>query len=136
MKKKIIRGIIIIFLLPLFSVISCKKDLGVDLNRMGPPSGPFTPLIMNIVWEVDIKMLGFDPVDPVIFVGDSVKWVSIYNENGDHTVTADDSTFYSGTILLGGIYERVFNDTGAFRYHCSVHSAERGVLYVKDPNRH
>ncbi len=136
MAKKICKYSLIFLILSFSSVISCKKDLGVDLNGMPPPSGPPPKLIINVVWEVGIEMWGFTDPNLVIYAGDSVKWVSYYNNNGDHTITADDSSFYSGTILLGGIYERVFSDIGTYRYHCSVHSTEQGAISViKDPNR-
>jgi hypothetical protein len=63
----------------------------------------------------------YSPQTINIPLGASVTW---RNDGGtSHTITADDSSFESGTILLGGTYTRTFYTSGTFRYYCRFHGS-------------
>lgn len=71
---------------------------------------------------------GYDPKNIVVKAGTTITW---RNEGTlDHTVTADDKSFDSGTIPPGGTYVRTFKTTTALRYHCDPHPWMTGVVRV------
>ena len=39
----------------------------------------------------------------------------------EHTVTADDGSFDSGSLYHGQNFENTFDTPGEFSYHCSIH---------------
>ena len=119
MKRKFVNGIIIILLLPFLAVISCKKNS----EGSNPPSIP-----PNVVYITYGK--GFSPSYLKIEFDNSVEWRTSDTAEGGHTVTGDDSSFYSGKIPFPGSYHRIFHEIGSFGYHCSNHPDERGTIFV------
>jgi plastocyanin len=73
--------------------------------------------------------MAFSPSSITTTVGTTVTWTN--NDNMDHTVTADDNSFDSGSIAVGGTYSRTFSSAGNFGYHCSIHPGMRGSVAVK-----
>lgn len=67
----------------------------------------------------------FSPASLTISAGDTVAWTN--GTSAVHTVTADDGAWNSGDIGSSGRFERVFSDSGTFRYHCTYHGAAGGV---------
>ncbi len=78
--------------------------------------------------DVCLSGIAFAPDALTVAVGDTVTWASI--DSPDHTVTADDGTFDSGTISNGGIFEQTFDEAGAFGYHCEIHPTMTGTITV------
>src|SRR5207247_3529887 len=58
----------------------------------------------------------FDPAIVRVQPGETVEWTMDGNE--PHTVTADDGSWDSGTLLPGATYTHVFDRPGAYAYHC------------------
>jgi plastocyanin len=78
--------------------------------------------------EVEIYDFEFEPADLSVAVGTTVTWV---NEGpSDHTVTADDGSFDSGTITAGSSFANTFDTAGTFTYHCTIHPEMTGTITV------
>jgi plastocyanin len=81
----------------------------------------------------DVGMAGrvFRPATITIAPGGSVTWT---NDDGrDHTVTANDSSFDSGTLAPGRTYKRTFPTAGTYAYLCSFHPDMTGKVVVTAP---
>lgn len=64
----------------------------------------------------------FEPAEITIAPGMTVIWT---NEGSlDHTVTADDGSFDSGTLEGGDAFFRTFGEPGEYPYHCQFHGEE------------
>lgn len=87
----------------------------------GPPAtGPAIPA--TITYDAVVP----DHLDVV--AGETVRWT---NESARvHTVTADDESFDSGRMPVGGVFSRRFDAAGTFAYHCVLHPFVRGVVAV------
>src|SRR5215217_4499359 len=58
-----------------------------------------------------------------------VSWSN--DDSIDHTITADDyGLFDTGPISPGDTFDNVFDSTGLFGYHCSIHPFMRGSVIV------
>ena len=78
--------------------------------------------------EVGIHDFAFEPADMSVAVGTTVTWS---NEGpSDHTVTADDGSFDSGTVTAGSSFANTFDTAGTFTYHCSIHPQMTGTITV------
>jgi plastocyanin len=73
----------------------------------------------------------FIPSSVTINVGDSVTWRNTDDVN--HTVTAIDGTFKSGTLKPGDTFTWVFRAAGQEPYECMLVNRLRGVVIV-NPN--
>ena len=84
-----------------------------------------TPVNTN---QISINNFVFNP--PVITVspGTQVTWTN--NNSVTHTVTSDENKFNS-SIAPGNSFNFVFQDTGTFSYHCSIHTNMTGQVIVK-----
>ena len=60
-----------------------------------------------------------------IDAGDGVRWTNTGSEN--HTVTADDLTWGSGTMAPGVTYIKKFEDAGTYTYFDSYNPSMTGV---------
>lgn len=87
----------------------------------GPaPSGPAVP-----------ARITYDAVVPEhldVVSGETVRWTN--DSVRVHTVTADDGSFDSGRMPVGGVFSRRFDTEGAYPYHCVLHPFVRGVVAV------
>jgi plastocyanin len=71
----------------------------------------------------------FTPPTLAISVGDTVQWKN--DDDQDHTIEADDSSFTSGKLKASGTFEYKFSKAGTFAYHCKLHPREKGTVTVK-----
>ena len=108
-------GYWLVLCVPAFYLISCIKTGGYNWNNSTSPN------------QITINQTGFSPSEYTIHVHDSVEW---FPRDTSHTVTADDSSFYSGVIEAGESYVRTFYSPGNFPYHCSLHPKEKGTIIV------
>lgn len=85
--------------------------------------------------HVDARDNVFVPQEIRIDPGDRVVWSNVGFR--DHTVTADDRSYNSGTMDSGDEFARTFRKKGYYFYHCNLHGAARsgmwGVVVVGDP---
>jgi plastocyanin len=73
---------------------------------------------------IEIRNFFFSPAEPVVQVGDTVRWVNI---QGTHNVVADDNSFTSGSPASGNwTYQYVFTSEGIKPYYCSLHGGPGG----------
>jgi plastocyanin len=80
---------------------------------------------------IHIKSTGFSPGTLQVSVGATVIWVN--DDQGTHSVIADDGSFNSGDVMPGATFSYMFNPTGAVSYsyyHCGHHPAEKGTVIV------
>lgn len=70
----------------------------------------------------------FSPQAVSINVGDTVAWTN--NGTDDHTATATNNAFHSGTMGPGDTYQRTFNTAGTYEYVCAFHGDMRGTVTV------
>lgn len=89
------------------------------------------------VHNVQVEDNHYSPNDLTVQAGDTVRWTltatadpggggcEYYcppSEETEHTVTADDGTFSSGSPSSDFVFEHVFEGEGEYYYHCEVHS--------------
>ncbi|MDP4262573.1 MAG: cupredoxin domain-containing protein [Bacteroidota bacterium] len=108
--------IIGLFLLSVILLFSCSKS---SSNNSNPP------VVAN---TVNIANMSFGPAAITVMAGATVTWNN--NDNMAHTVTADDNSFDSGSIPMGGHFSKTFSATGSYSYHCTIHPTMTGTVTV------
>lgn len=78
--------------------------------------------------EVRIENFAFNPAVVVVEKGEDVRWVNL--DQVLHTSTSDTGKWDSGDLAHGQDYQRKFNQTGTFAYHCTYHTAMTGTVRV------
>ena len=78
--------------------------------------------------QIKIQDFSFTPPTLNVAVGTQVSWVNSGPSN--HTVTANDGSFDSGTIQRNGSFNFTFSKAGTFAYHCSIHPTMTGTITV------
>ena len=73
---------------------------------------------------VDIGDNEFSPKELSIPAGTTVVWTN--KGRRQHTVTAADGSFDSGTLASGATFSRTFDAPGALRYYCAFHGDAGG----------
>ena len=73
--------------------------------------------------NVAIKNFEFQPKSITVRVGTTVIWT---NDQGTHTVKADDGSFTSPTLSSGKTFSHKFTKKGTYGYHCSFHGSSGG----------
>jgi len=69
--------------------------------------------------SVEMRNIAYQPKSVTISKGGTVTWTN--KDSVDHTVTGDNITMESGTLSPDQTFSFTFNQTGVFRYHCSIH---------------
>lgn len=78
---------------------------------------------------VNIEFADFAPSQLDALPGDTIRWTN--SSVRDHTVTADDGSFGSGTVSAnGGTYTLSFGTPGVYSYHCTIHPSMVGEVDV------
>lgn len=78
---------------------------------------------------VTVEGSSFKPSSVSVKVGDTVTWT--FKDSFDHTVTADDKSFDSGTKKSGDApFEHTFATAGSFTYKCAIHPSMTGTVTV------
>src|SRR4051812_29352797 len=78
--------------------------------------------------SVAIKDFSFGPSSTTVQVGDTVTWVN--NGPTDHTATASNGSFDTGTLKKGQSGSHTFSSAGTFSYICSLHPFMKGTVVV------
>jgi len=73
---------------------------------------------------VNIKNFEFSPKEVMIEAGTTVEWI---DEQGKHTVEADDGSFKSQTLTANGKFEHKFESPGTYPYYCEFHGDKHGT---------
>jgi LPXTG-motif cell wall-anchored protein len=74
--------------------------------------------------NVSIKDFEFAPKEISVNVGDTISWKN--DGATQHTVTADDGSFDSGNLDVGGTFSHTFDKAGTVAYYCKLHGAKGG----------
>lgn len=101
-------------------------------SRMKIPEKEVKEVMVNIKsYNVDIKDYGFFPNKLEIKKGEKVVWRNTGLNN--HTVIFDylNST---GSVLLSrnSTYEKIFTETGVYKFKCSLHPYNFGEIKVSE----
>jgi len=78
---------------------------------------------------VSIIDFGYTPASITVQAGDTVVWTN--TGQAVHTVSADNGSFDSGTLLSGRTFAMTFSTAGTFAYHCNVHPSMHGTVVVQ-----
>ena len=128
----------IFFLFPLLSVfISCTFTKG-EVPK--PVQACVADPVIHIV-PVAIGDNFFNPASITIIAGDTVKWTyatgssghsSTCNGTGGSTLPSGGTTWDSGVLSSGGIYQTALSIPGNYTYICTIHGAAMsGTIIVK-----
>jgi plastocyanin len=79
--------------------------------------------------RVDMRQLAYEPARIVVKAGTVVVFVN--DAPLPHTVTADDTSWDSGTIDTGKRWARTFSTVGTYPFHCEPHPFMKGVVVVR-----
>lgn len=80
------------------------------------------------IW-VDIKDFAYTPIHLYVPEGTVVTWTNY--DAVQHTVTADDSSFYSGLLSQGQSWSYTFPTVGNYFYHCTPHPYMTAMVHVR-----
>jgi plastocyanin len=97
-------------------------------GRKKPAGAAPTPATESTAPVVHITNLSFAGGNVRVPVGTTVRWVN--EDQLPHSVTADGGSFDSGLIEPGQPFERRFEQTGTYAYHCTPHPFMHGVVVV------
>ena len=92
------------------------------------PGGPSSSVTIPAGAEV-LGNRAYAPDDVTVTVGATVTWTN--SDRVAHTSTADAGAWNSGTVAPGGQFSRVFDTTGTFAYHCTIHPGMVGTVVVR-----
>lgn len=79
-----------------------------------------------------ISMRGrtFTPPEVTVQAGETVEWIN--DDDEEHTVTATDGAFDSGTLAEGAGFSHTFTESATYSYVCQIHPQEmRGTIVVQ-----
>jgi plastocyanin len=75
---------------------------------------------------ITITPTSFEPAAVEVKPGTTVVWTNKSNE--EHTVTAYDGSFDSGSIPPGGTYKHTFTRPVSYSYYCTFHHSMQGTI--------
>jgi plastocyanin len=88
-------------------------------------------VIHNTEVRVDISSFAFQADIIKIKKGTKVIWTN--EDSAKHTVTSDDGGMLDSPVLdKGATYEKTFQESGVYRYHCEPHPNMLGAIIVID----
>ncbi len=99
-------------------VLSNTTDIGDDKNIVVPD-------------VISITGTTYSPIDVTISAGQSVRFVN--DDTVQHTVTADDLSWGSGTLAAGAEFVHTFTTEGTYTFFDSYNSRLTGAVYVTSP---
>jgi plastocyanin len=91
------------------------------------PSMPSMPT-MGGGNTVNIVDFAFQPASISVPVGTTVTWHN--TGSAQHTVTAFNGAFDSGTLDPGSSFSVTFSNPGTYMYHCTIHRTMVGTVQV------
>lgn len=97
-----------------------KSSSGYGSGTSQPPANEST---------VTISGMAFTSASITVKAGTTVTWTN--TDNMQHTVTADDGSWTSGTLNYGDKFAYTFSYAGAVNYHCKFHSGMTGTVTVQ-----
>ena len=105
-----------------FLYTGCSKSSNNGYGMSGSTGSPGP----GQVWMQNTQYV---PSSITIAVNGTVTWI---NKDGfDHTVAADDNSWFSGNVPSGGSFTHQFTAAGTYGYHCTIHPQMTGTVIVK-----
>jgi len=109
-------------------LLSCSKS---DSNLVDSANGPINATgsgTGTVFYTARVTMANstFTPASVTVMQTGSILWVN--NDQQVHTVTANDGSFDSGDIQVGGSFGLAFNVIGPHPYHCKYHPEMTGLV--------
>lgn len=83
---------------------------------------------------IGMRNFSFTPNQVTVSAGTRVTWVNCEPPNtpdGDHTSTSDNGVWDSPLLDRGEIFQRTFDETGDFPFHCTPHPFMQGTVTVQ-----
>lgn len=107
---------------------------GVGAGLVPPASdeaGPGVPVGgPGTVVEIEIKGLAFHPDTVLVRPGTTIRWVN--HDPLAHSSTSSDELWDSPLIDPVASWQRLFDRSGRFAYHCTPHPFMKGLIIVSD----
>ncbi|MEO6406464.1 MAG: cupredoxin domain-containing protein [Ferruginibacter sp.] len=104
--------------------VSCSKSDNNPGTGGGGGGATSTP--------VSILVMSYSPSTVTVKTGTVVKWTN--TDATSHTVTSDNgTTFSSGNIAAGAVFNYTTAATGNFPYHCTIHGVLMAGTLVVTP---
>jgi plastocyanin len=97
---------------------------------LGAVCGPGAAVAAAPAARVSIGFATYAPAQISVLTGETVTWKNDSVRN--HTVTADDGTYDSGTIVSQSLYVHRYDVPGTYTYTCTLHAGMRGEVDVAD----
>lgn len=91
--------------------------------------GTAAPAAAQSSVKVDIKDFKFVAPDVTVKKGGSINWTN--SDDTDHTATADDKSFDTGTLHQGDSKAATFDKPGTYSYTCLFHPFMKGRVVVQ-----
>jgi plastocyanin len=108
-------------------------DMGMEMLLQVRPDAPLATAqparAAAGATAVAIEGFAFAPPTITAAVGEKVTWEN--HDPADHTVTAEDGSFDSGTLAAGATFEATFDRPGEYRYICALHPGMKGTVVVE-----
>jgi plastocyanin/uncharacterized membrane protein YozB (DUF420 family) len=92
-------------------------------TQQSPGSSPSQALRNASTVMVVMNNFAFEPKELNIEIGSVVVWKDAV---GRHSVSADDGSFESEVLAVGGEFRQVFERVGRVPYHCTLHGEAGG----------
>lgn len=83
---------------------------------------------LTVPEEINITSNGYSPIDVIIDVGETVKFINTDSEK--HTATSDDLSWGTGTMQADGTFTHRFTEAGTYTFFDSYDSGNTGAIYV------
>lgn len=93
-----------------------------------PTAAALLTVVSNSAGQIRIADFSFTPPSASVTAGTAVTWTNAGPSN--HTVTANDGSFDSGTIQVNAKFSFTPTKPGTYAYHCSIHPTMQGTLLV------
>jgi len=77
----------------------------------------------------EMRGMAFSPNRLLVSAGATVEWTN--RDPVEHSVTADDGSWDSGSIAPGGTWRHTFTTPGTYAFHCTPHPYMTGAVVVK-----
>jgi plastocyanin len=124
--SKLKKTILLLSVSIMMLVLGCNKSTDYSTN----PPGNVTPGANEIL----IQNMAFSPAGMTVNLGTTIKWTN--KDNVPHTVTSGtpgspSGLFDSGNMALNGNFTYTFNQTGTFKYYCTVHPMMTATIIVQ-----
>ena len=77
-------------------------------------------------FDFSINPMGGAIVDPVINVGDTIRWQFDMTPHSATSVAGIPEVWDSGFVAMGNTYDHTFTNVGVWQYYCQLHGFDNG----------